>query len=212
MAIPAVLFFAERPFRLITKIVNRLDSMWVLKEGFSLYNLASFWLIVGLWAFMLMYAPQVFAGNTNPIIAFYINGHWASWLALLAVVTRFGYFDAVTGMYAGAFVYSVHEIAWITFAGVYNGIMETLYIHYAPALFVMVFLLLGCLSYNALPTHKMILVLSIVIVWDILWALAGFHTAVANWLPMPKTIYFTDPIVNIIEVLGWVIPSLVTLL
>jgi hypothetical protein len=213
IAAPIALLLLEKPFGLVTKAVDRLDRIWILRKGLSVYNFASFWVMVGLWAFMLMYAPQVFAENKNPVVAFYLDGHWLSWLALLAVVTRFGYFNIVRGAYAGAFVYCAHELTWITFAGIYNGAMVMIYLHFAPALVVMVSLVLGYfLAYRGLPLRKEVLVVLIIMVWDVLWMFAGFHAAVNNWLPNPKTAYFYDPIVNLVEVLGWVIPSLVALL
>lgn len=210
---PIVFLFLEKPLGLVTKVRDKFDRLYVLRAGFSLYNLFSFFGITGVWAYMLMYAPQVFAQYSNPVTAFYLNGHWLSWLAVLGVVTVVGHFDIIKGAYAGAFVYSVHELTWITFAGVYNNLLIAVYAHYAVALIVMVTLLVSYFAaFRGLPRHKEVLVFSVMLIFDVMWVLAGFHAAVNNWLPNPVTPYFNDQFVGVIEVLGWVLPSLVVIL
>jgi len=127
---PLIFLLLERPLGLVSKVTGYLDSLWVFRKGFSLYNLISYFILIGMWAFMLMYIPQVLSEYSNPILANYLNGHWLSWLGLLCVVTVFGHFDIIKGVYAGAFVYCIHELTWVVFdainIGQYSGSSYTI--------------------------------------------------------------------------------------
>ena len=214
---PLILFLLKKPLGLVSRITSYFDGFYVLQRGkfsLSLYKIFSYFALVGLWAFMLEYLPQVFSENNNPAIANYLNGHWLSWIAMVIVITRYGYFDIIKGAYAAAFIYSIHESMWvISDAIAYSQYAEGIFLHYIPLLLVMGFLLIGYFfAWRGLPRGKEALIIAIVITWDVLWLLAGFHTSVNNYFPNPKTPFYTDPLVNIIEILGWVIPTVVAVI
>ena len=223
---PLVLLLLQKPFGLVSRFTRWLDSLYVFVEGFSLYKLASYFILVGTWAFFLMYSPQVFSEYKNPLLADYLNGHWVSWLILVGVVTYFGHFDIIRGVYIGAFIYSIHELSWIVTDAFYfqyfapksiitltvnpsGFIFENVLMHYWPLMIVMAGLLVGYfVAWRGLSRRKEVLIITIVVVWDILWLMAGFHTSVNNFLVLPKTSFYTNPNVNVVEILGWVLPSL----
>lgn len=209
---PTLLFITEWRWKLVSKVTDRLDAMWIIRPGFSIYNLFSFFFLIGTWIFFLIGLPQLLAQG-NPLIEYYWNGHWLSWVALAVVISRHGYFNIIKGLYAGAFVYAVHELSWIGLAGVFYNAEAVVYAHYWVAIAVMSIMLIGyMLAFRALPLRTEILIVAVILTWDALWVAAGFHSSVANWFPDPKTIFFTDPNVNVLETLSWLIPSLIALL
>lgn len=209
---PLSFLILEKPFGLVSLVRDYLNRLWLIREGFSVYNLMSFFVLLGVWLYFLAPIPQLLSQG-NIFIELYTNGHWMSWIGLIAVMTVFGYFDIIKGVYIAGFIYSIHELAWITGAGIYNGMLWSIYVHYAPIMVVMTLLILGYfLAYRGLPKYKEVLIVVVIIVFDILWMMAGFHSTVENWMTPPATMYYANPIVNVIEVLSWFLPAMVALL
>jgi len=73
----------------------------------------------------------------------------------------------------------------------------------------MTFILVGYFAaFRSLTRRKEIIVIAIVIICDIMWFSAGFHSSVNNYFMNPKTIYYSDPVVNIIEITNWLVVCL----
>jgi len=212
IGVPFLFLILEKPFKLVSSTRDYMNRLWVFREGFSIYNLMSFFILLGAWIYFLAPLPQLLSKG-NIFIETYTDGHWLSWVGLIAVMTVFGYFDIIKGVYVAAFVYSVHELSWITAAGIFYNMVWSIYVHYWPIMIVMVLLLLGYfLAYRGLPTYKEALVITVILIFDALWMAAGFHVTVENWMTPPATIYFSNSIVNVVEVLSWVLPAVVCLL
>lgn len=211
-ALPVAFLILEKPFGYISRLTGYLDSMYVFREGFSLYNLFSFFFIVGLWAYLLAPAPQ-FLTTQNVVLQRLGGDHWLNIIALFLVITRYGYFDFVKGVYAGSFLYVFHEIIWTAYDLLfYNEHALVIIFRWWPLFTIMTALGLGYFAaWRSIPRRKEIMVIAILLVWHTLWYLAGWHVEVNNYLSAP-TPYTYSLDVNLIVVLSWIIPALVLIL
>lgn len=211
---PIIILLLEKPFGLITRLTDYFNSIWVFKQEFTLYKLISYFLLIGVWAYFGLFLPNVLALHENLITVYYVNGHYLSWLILMAAITRYGYFNVIKGAYVGALVYSIHELVWLISDGIYLGQVVALLEHFWPLVAVLSFLGAGYfLAYRSLPSWKEVAIIASIIAFDVVWYVGGWQIGVQNFYAVsPKTLLFNDPATNLIEVASWALPAIIVML
>jgi hypothetical protein len=212
----------ERPVKLLSQFLGYLDRKRLF-WNISVYRLFSLILPIPPLIILLMYFPVILSTGQNPLTAWYYSGHWIVWVALVTVSIRFGWNDAMKGIFAGAFIYASHETAWFfesaaqfsrfQYVGqtyqlsTFISIFKVLIFGYAPLTHMVVIAFLGYfLVWRVFSWKKELVIFSIPVVWGIIVLITNFPSTLYLGNPTP---YYNDFWPNFADVLSWFIPIVV---
>ena len=144
-------------------------------------------------------------------------GHWFIWLMFAALATRYGYNNIVQGGVVIGLLAAIHEITWYVFYYlVYPYESSLAFVFYLPFIFLCCAFVVAyiVLSRNGsmitLPKNTLVTVVAVTVVFDALWALAGFPVTID--LVTGGTSLYGSLIVNMVENMSWIVPCLIVLL
>jgi hypothetical protein len=189
------------PIKRLQKHHTDLFGRWV--KPYSLWSAA--FCFTG-WLSLLMFAD--FSQNILTMRLF-DQGHWLTWLVIVAVMTRYGWDDVASGVAIAALFGAANEIFW------YVGYLlvfppQTLgfgSVTYSLFLLVVVFAYYALMrngSVKKVPGQKLLLFLGLSLSVHVLWALAGYPVSLGS---TPDDSLATA----LIEGLSWVIPGMALL-
>jgi len=212
------LLFLQRPVALVGRLIKYLDRKIVFR-GYSIYRIISSPLAVIPTLIILVFLPSIIEAGQDPIVAWYFDGHWFSWFALSLVLFRYGYKDIVKGLFAIAFVYGIHETDWFigtvtqfsspiytgeSFSAGFFGVMRTVFFSYIPLMITIITILAAYfIAWRVFTWKREIAMLAVPAIWGVIAIATNFPDTIALGV---TTTYYTNPWVNLAEVLSWVIP------
>lgn len=175
------------------------------KLGF--YSFVSYFVCLG---GIIYFALQLDLLGSQNIIEFHVvAGHWISEVAMVCLVTIYGYRDILKGVYAAAFLFCLHEAVFMVMDGIYLGRLLDVIGSSWPLMAFYIMMLIGYfVNFRVLPRRTEILVVVMLAVFYALWWNAGFDISSANFLGVMGTNHIASLDVNLNEVIGWVVPAL----
>jgi hypothetical protein len=180
--------------RIQSSLIRRLSiRIWRI----TAYQLFSYFFLVGIWIFLSLHFP-------SNIMGFTVTGHALSWIAVLMVFSRYGYFDMQKGLYYAGYLYSAHEGLYVLVAGFKWGLIALTHFWLLEVFVIAFFIVFAPLS---IPRQKLLRFWTVLLLCYTLWYFAGFHVTVNNIYSPAQTIYYTDPNVNFIEIINWLLPA-----
>ncbi|GEM_PF-1911881 len=196
--------------------------IWALSMPFVIW----FWLSL---LFFVHYDANILVLRVFDIGGTLGTGHWFIWLMFAALVTRYGWDNIIQGGIVIGLVAAMHEITWYVFYYiVYPAESSLAFVFYLPfiflccafvvAYFVLAYpwsvtirtrIIKGPCSIVRIPTNTLVTVMAVIVVFDALWALAGFPVTID--LVTGGTSLYLSLLDNMVENASWVIPCLILL-
>jgi hypothetical protein len=199
---------------MVIKIFLKFFSFRTLLSWFVWFSVTFYLLLNTVWKFPIFQNLQynlIFA-TTNTTYA----GHIVSYLAILVIP---GFVNVKTGnillgFFFGGLVVAIHELIWMPFYYVvYWSIVslekEAVFL-LAMVMFVFAFKIYSSGKLRLFQFKWVVIVFAI---YCAAWfAVPHLFFGYSNWLPIRTAdSWFWNPYVNLIEIIGWILPSAMTL-
>lgn len=182
--------------------------------NFTFYEWLSISALVAFSLIMLLYTNFT-NGNivlwrvaTGPIASTNLNyrgaGHYLVWVALFLIYVRYGALDVLKGTFTMLLMGSLHEGFWyLAYLYARPDTVWNILWYYSP----FTVFTYGCifayliLFRNTIPKRKVLIAISFIITFYVLWDAIGFPISIDN--VTGPTIYYTNLMVNFIENASW---------